>query len=210
MDYRESRKKTNIKPIKLDNVQSYYFDIMNIEHSFTGRMDANSANTFIMESAQLLLNSIELFELGYFDCAYYSLREAIEISTINAYLFDKLVDSENKNLEAWKKPSEYFPMQKQMIKQLEEYGNQIADMKDKMPDFFDDIVSISKLINKYVHKQGFRHLYVSRNHPLKSYVDSTNFINFFEYFLKKCIGIVAVMRLLLTLFHYCLLMRKYY
>lgn len=44
-------------------------------------MDTPYANTFIMESVKLAVNAILLFEMGYFDCAYYSLRQSIEVAT---------------------------------------------------------------------------------------------------------------------------------
>ena len=86
--YSEWRKNENIKRYEIPNVENYFEDLMNIEHSFSGRMDIPLANTFIMEAVQLDVNSISLFELGYFDNAYYSLREAIEISTTIVYLSD--------------------------------------------------------------------------------------------------------------------------
>ena len=61
------RKKENIRPIEIPNKSKIYLDLLNIEHSWTGRIDANIGNTFIMESVQLLINSIELFEMGYFE-----------------------------------------------------------------------------------------------------------------------------------------------
>ena len=70
MSFSEYRKTQNLKPIELKNKEKIYLDLMNIEHSWTGRMDTSVGNTFIMESVQLIVNSMELFELGYFDCAW--------------------------------------------------------------------------------------------------------------------------------------------
>lgn len=64
------RKNQNLRPLKLENKEKYYYDLVNIEHSWSGRMDINIGNTFIMEAEQQLINAIELFEMGYFDCAY--------------------------------------------------------------------------------------------------------------------------------------------
>ena len=76
--YIESRKKENLCPLTIENKEKYYFDILNIEHSFSGIIgEGTIINTFIMEAAQLIINAIELFEMGYFDCAYFSLRSAI-------------------------------------------------------------------------------------------------------------------------------------
>lgn len=81
------RKNQNVRLLNLANKERYYLDLMNIEHSWSGRMDTNIGNTFVMEAEQLLINAIELFELGYLDCAYYSLRSAVEISTTTFRLF---------------------------------------------------------------------------------------------------------------------------
>ena len=60
------RKEENIRPIEIPNKSKLYYDLMNIEHSWSGRIDASIINTFIMEAEQQLVNAIELFELGYF------------------------------------------------------------------------------------------------------------------------------------------------
>ena len=188
------RKNQNIKSIALPNKEKYYFDLTNIEHSWSGRMDTNICNTFIMEAEQQLVNAIELFELGYFDCAYYSLRSAVDISTTMVFLSD-MPDEDRKNyLSAWK-ATEDFPMQGQMIKQLSRQGNVFADMVSKMPEFFTSAKILSAELNKYVHKQGLRHFYISRNHPLNQQKPIDGFIKSFETYLQRCIGVVAVMRL---------------
>jgi hypothetical protein len=57
-------------PVEIRKKKLYFYDLMNIERSFTERVDALLSNTFILESAQLIVNAINLFEMGYFDCAY--------------------------------------------------------------------------------------------------------------------------------------------
>lgn len=192
--YSEWRKNENIKRYEIPNVEDYFEDLMNIEHSFSGRMDIPLANTFIMEAVQLVVNSIALFELGYFDNAYYSLREAIEISTTIVYLSDMPYEERQEKMEDWKNTKD-FPMQGQMLNQLYQYGIVISDMKEKMESFFDEIKSVSKSINKCIHKQGLRFFYVSRNHPFNGKKDDNIFIKNYVYFLEKTVGIIAVMRL---------------
>lgn len=192
--YSEWRKNENIKRYEIPNVEDYFEDLMNIEHSFSGRMDIPLANTFIMEAVQLVVNSIALFELGYFDNAYYSLREAIEISTTIVYLSDMPDEERQEKMEDWKNTKD-FPMQGQMLNQLYQYGIVISDMKEKMESFFDEIKSVSKSINKCIHKQGLRFFYVSRNHPFNGKKDDNIFIKNYVYFLEKTVGIIAVMRL---------------
>lgn len=193
--YVERRRHEYIRPIALPNRKKFYYDLMNIEHSWTGRMDiGNIGNTFIVEAEQQLINAIELFGQGYFDCAYYSLRSAVELSTTMVYLAD-MPDEEKENLlDAWKETKD-FPMQGQMIKQLSAKGNIFTDMKNKMPDFFAKAKELSEFLNKYVHKQGLSHFYISRNHPLNFRKLQDVFIKNFEDCLKQCVSIVAVMRL---------------
>ena len=192
--YSEWRKNENIKRYEIPNVEDYFLDLMNIEHSFSGRMDIPLANTFIMEAVQLVVNSISLFELGYFDSAYYSLREAIEISTTIVYLSDMPDKERKEKMEDWKNTKD-FPMQGQMLNQLYQYGIVISDMKEKMESFFAEIKDVSRKINKCIHKQGLRFFYVSRNHPVNVKKDDNIFIENYVYFLEKTIGIIAVMRL---------------
>lgn len=192
--YITRRKNENIKPIALPNNEKYYLDLINIEHSWSGRIDTNICNTFIMEAEQQLVNAIELFELGYFDCAYYSLRSAVDISTTMVFLSDMPDEDREKYLSAWK-ATEDFPMQGQMIKQLSRQGNIFADMVSKMPNFFTSAKALSAELNKYVHKQGLQHFYISRNHPINQQKPLDGFIKAFEAYLQRCIGVVAVMRL---------------
>ena len=192
--YVEWRKHQNIKPIKLPNKEQYYIDLMHIEHSWSGRIDVNLCNTFIMEAEQQLVNAIELFEMGYFDCAYYSLRSAVEVSTTMVFLADLPETEREKQLEAWKATLD-FPMETQMIRQLAKSGAVFADMLNKMADFFSGAKTLNAELNKFVHKQGLQHFYLARNHPINQHKSQTAFIKTFEEYLTRCIGVVAVMRL---------------
>ena len=176
------------------NKLKYYIDIYNIEHSLSGRLDGNISNLFIKEAAQQLINAIKLFSDGYFDCAYYLLRSAIEISTIMVFLVDMPEDERKRYLDAWMETLD-FPMQGKIIQELSRNGDIFVDMKDKMPVFFDNAKNLSSELNKYVHKQGIQHFY--------SYIPYNIYISdraeelevTFEKHLKQCIGIVSVMRL---------------
>lgn len=184
----------NINRYEIPNVEQYIEDLMNVEYSFSGRMDAEIANSFILESVQLIINSINIFRLGYFDAAYYSLREAIEISTTIVYLVDMPDEIRIDKLEAWKNV-EPFPMQGKMFSQLYKKGLAIPDMKQKMESFFIDVDFVRKDINKYVHKQGLNNFYVFRSNPLYMQKEDDSFIESFCHYLEKTIGIIAVMRL---------------
>lgn len=193
--YIEWRKKENIRTFIIPDKEKIYWDLLNIEHSFSGRMDGNICNTFIMEAEQLLVNSIELFELGYFDCAYYSLRTAIDISTTMVFLVDINNDEKEQYLKRWKTKFDDFPQRLQMIKKLTKEGDIFSDMYENMPTFFKNAENTSQKLNKYVHKQGLNNFYVSRNHPFNQNNDQSNFISDYISYLNSVIGIVAVMRL---------------
>ena len=47
----------------------------------------------------------------------------------------------------------------------------------------------------FTHKQGLQHFYMARNHPINQHKSQTTFIKTFEDYLKRCLGVVAVMRL---------------
>lgn len=197
MSFTDFRERKNIVPIQIPNKDKYYIDLLNIEDSWSGRADVISvANVFILEAEQQLRNSIELFEMGYFDCAFYSLRSAVDVATTIVFLADMPESERDQYLEKWK-GTEDFPMQGQMVKMLSQNGDSFRDMKTQMPDFFNQAKILSAKLNKYVHKQGFQHFYVSRNHPLAQALKKSQekFISAFHYYFVKCTGIVAVMRL---------------
>ena len=181
----EFRSKENIRPVTIPNKEKYYYDLENIENSWSGRADVWSiGNTFVMEAEQLLINSLELFEMGYFDCAYYSLRSAVDVSTTIVFLADMPETERERYLSKWK-ATEDFPMQRQMLKMLATDGDAFIDMKQQMPLFFSDAKTLSAELNKYVHKQGFQHFYVSKNHPINAHKSLDSFIADFECYFKN-------------------------
>lgn len=194
----------------IENKEQYYSDLDFFDDSMTGRIDAQIANTFIYEAKYLIINAIKLFELGYFDCAYYSLREAIEISTTMIYLVDIPISERNNELNEWKNVKR-FPMRAQMIKYLEENGSVFIDFKLKMKDYFEWSKQYINDINKFVHKQGNDKLYTT-----KSWYDYTNkldeqfYINKFKKYLEFTIGYIAIMRLSIDPFPIILMDEKLY
>ena len=199
--YKESQ---NIIPVLIDNKEDYYHDLMNIEHSWTGRLDAMIGNSFFQEAVQLIINAITIFEKGYFDCAFYSLRQSLEVSTTIIYLID--ADEETKSIELakWKSQSD-FPMYGQMLKMLESRKSTFADIKIKMADYFSEVELVKRKLNKRVHKQGFKNFYVARSRSTNREKDQEALILDFKKYLEKCIGAVAVFRLAIDPFPVLLL-----
>jgi hypothetical protein len=152
------------------------------------------ANEFFREAVQLIVNSITLFEKGYFDCAFYSLRQSLEISTTIVYFVDDSETNRNEEMKKWKN-QERFPMHNQMLNELQKRKNVFAEIKDKMSSYFEDIEMTKQKLNKYVHKQGLDKFYVARNSSLHKEKKQSKLISDFPEFLTKSMGAVAVFRL---------------
>ncbi len=184
----------NLAPLSIENKENYYFDLRHIEDNMTGRVDAFIANAFIQEAVQLIINAIALFEQGYFDASFYSLRQSLELSTVMVYLIDNNEDVRKEELKKWKSQSK-FPMYQQMLKLLEQNATVFFDIKLKLGSYFDELDKIKQKLNKYVHKQGFSTFYVSRNRWGNQNKDMKLFVAEFEVYLERCIGAIAIFRL---------------
>jgi len=194
MEFSKYKETYHLKPLEIPSKDKYLFDLYNIEHSLTGRLDAWIANTFITEASHLIVNSIILFEKGYFDCSYYSLRQSIEVATTMMYLIEADESIRKTELKKWKSEKN-FPMYSQMIQYLESNESTFKDIKSNLINFFLETAKTKKRLNKYAHKQGFDKFYSSRNHPISGVEDNEKFLQNYEDCLIKCIGTVAVMRL---------------
>lgn len=95
----------NIKPLSLPKANEYLEDLYELRLSESGLLAEVNPFFFINEACQLLANSVKLFELGYFDCAFYSVRQAIEISLSGLYLF-----SNPDKIKGWKNLETGFEM----------------------------------------------------------------------------------------------------
>lgn len=194
-DYIKHKEKENIVPIKLKNKMEYIKALSNLEYSWTGRVDAMYANTFFQEAKQLIVNAIVLYEMGYFDNAFYSLRQSLELSTTIIYFVDDSEQNRKESLKKWKNQDK-FPGYKQMNDELKERIGTFSDIKSKMQAYFSEIEVIKNQLNKYVHKQGFDKFYIVRNHFIhRNKYPQEQLTEVFEKFLIKSIGAVGVLRL---------------
>jgi len=62
-DYIENKEKENLITTTILDKEQYYNDLMYIEDSWTGRLDAQIANTFILEAVQLIVNLLNIMVL---------------------------------------------------------------------------------------------------------------------------------------------------
>lgn len=181
-----------IKPLELCNAEKYIEDINNISFAATGFIHTWESNLFFEEACQLLVNAIRLFLRGYYDCAFYSLRQSIETSIGIIYL----TANPNKENE-WKMLCDGFDSGA-MSNWLRKYEPTFKDIREKMTGFFDGVRDTQLKINKYVHKQGFVSFYKVTNNPILSQqkgISENQIQKDFESFLKVCIGAVAIYRL---------------
>lgn len=182
----------SVKPIEFTNAEDYIFDISNISEANTGFIHALESNLFFKEASQLLVNAIKLFQLGYFDCALYSLRQSLEISIGSIYLTENPTKKKD-----WENLKNGFESNK-MPQELKNRNTDFKDLVENMPVFFENIRHVQKEIQKYVHKQGYASFYQVRNNPLllkHKGIPEQQLMDDFERFLKVCIGAVAVYRL---------------
>lgn len=180
-----------VHPIQLENAEEYLLDIDTIRYATTGNINAWDSNRFFEEATQMLINAIALFEQGFFDAAFYSMRESIEISIGTLYL------TANRNkLKEWQQQKNGFD-NGVMAKFLREHEETFKEMREKMKPFFDNIWNTEKKINKYVHKQGFDKFYIHLWNKNDYQKRVRKIKEDFESYLTVCIGAVAVYRLAL-------------
>lgn len=82
--------------ITKENAFDYYHLYSYVDEltdSISGMLEKPSFNQFLLESCQLLANSLDLIHQGYFDAAFYSVRQAGEVILIGA-LFANLDKAE--------------------------------------------------------------------------------------------------------------------
>lgn len=151
---------TNLVKMQLKDVDEYLFDINQIELASTGFFRALGSNLFFNEACQCLKNSINLFQQGYFDCAFYQMRQSLEISIGTLYLTSHPVE-----MERWKSLEKGFENGR-MVKWLVANEDTFAKMKEQLASFFDRIRKDQLIMNKYVHKQGYQSFYLKMSkHP---------------------------------------------
>lgn len=155
----------------------------------TGNLDQLFCNMFFSESVELLKHAFFLYEDGYFDCAFYLLRQAIE--NMNNMLLSA-VDAEK--FELWKDKGR-FPTDKVVKDLLNHQNDAYNEIKTVIPEFFEQYNELLKKANKYIHKQGFDTFYVYNNN-LNSKVQEER-TNLFLSFLKYSIGMMLIINIAL-------------
>ena len=185
---------TNLVEMQLSDVDEYLFAINQIEFASTGFFRALGSNLFFNEACQCLKNSINLFLQGYFDCAFYQMRQSLEISIGTLYLTSHPVE-----MERWKSLEKGFENGR-MVKWLVANEDTFANMKEQLASFFDRIRKDQLIMNKYVHKQGYQSFYLKMRNDTELSEWKNMIQTDYERILCNCIGAVAMYRLSLDAF----------
>jgi hypothetical protein len=189
IDYLKSQNKKLVTIPKRDEILLF----LNSFLPFTGQFDNLFCNWFLQESSQLIINSIFLYEDGFFDCAFYSLRQANEV--IDSMLYHSV--TEKKILKQWSMKG-YFPFDSTIKKNLENLSVEFREIKELIPEFFSEHSRLNRNVNKIIHKQGFDTFYIYRNgfeEKNQQYLISET--ELFFQFLIHTIGFVSVLFIIL-------------
>lgn len=155
---------------------------------FTGLGEKLFCNGFMLESVELLKHGVFLYESGYFDCAFYSVRQSIE--NINNMLY---VSESEEEFKKWKS-KERFPADSKIKAQLKELNKAYCETKTAIPGLFDNYDNLLKKANKYIHKQGFDTFFVNQQYYKTQETERTNL---FVDLLKQSIGLLLIMDIII-------------
>lgn len=201
-NYEKNLLERYLKPVEIENKEFYYSLIYEISESLTSGIivdlfHSNKINMIITEACQSLANSIRLYELGYFDDAYYSMRSAIELATIMLDVGDNEYEKMVNNMNLFSN-KEYRNFRASTLRYLKENGIEFRDVANKMPNFVNEINNTCIKLNSFVHKTGFDNFYGIRNYYNENFHKKQ--LDDFENNLISSIRIVAIMILVIDPF----------
>ncbi len=201
-NYEKNLLERYLKPVEIENKEFYYSLIYEISESLTSGIivdlfHSNKINMIITEACQSLANSIRLYELGYFDDAYYSMKFAIELATIMLDVGDNEYEKMVNNMNLFSN-KEYRNFRASTLRYLKENGIEFRDVANKMPNFVNEINNTCIKLNSFVHKTGFDNFYGIRNYYNENFHKKQ--LDDFENNLISSIRIVAIMRLVIDPF----------
>lgn len=155
----------------------------------TGNFNELFCNVFLNESVEMLKHAFFLYEDGFFDCAFYSIRQSIE--NINNMLISAL---DSNKYKLWKDKGR-FPHDKAIKEQLNKQNAAYNEIKNAIPEFFEKYEDLLKQANKIIHKQGFDTFYTCQHSVIKQKQEERTLL--FVSFLKYGIGMILIMNIVL-------------
>lgn len=177
----------------LPDADEYIYAINNIQMATTGFINAMESNKFFAEACQMIINAIRLYQDGYFDCAFYSLRQSIELSIGTIFL-----NANPDKYRNWNKLEKGFESGN-MARYLADNEPTFKEVREKLCDYFDNLHELKKQIDKYVHKQGYKSFHISFQRVFGDLLIQKEkaLLKLFEKSLRACIGAVAIYRLII-------------
>ena len=112
--------------------------------TYTGRAYILFCNKFIFESIQLLKNALVLYKKGFFDCAFYSTRQASEV--MDNMLF---IAKNPEKLNDWKSKG-YFPVSRKIQTKLEKISDDFLYIEHSEPLSDEDISLLQSIELEYL------------------------------------------------------------
>ena len=191
-----------IHPFTLNNEKDYYCAISNLEYAVGPIEIMGLATNFITETTLMMNNSITLFKEGYVDAAYYSMREAIELTLTIIFFNEQPKIDRDKQLRNWIN-KESFPSAKEMIKFCKEANSFYSEIISQIPSFPGKLGNLRARLSKYAHKQGLDTFYFKQyRERVFSQNDSfdISLTTQFEKDLKESISTIAILNLALDPF----------
>lgn len=122
--------------ITKENALDYYHLYSYVDEladSISGMVETPSFNQFLLESCQLLANSLDLIHQGYFDAAFYSVRRAGEVILIGA-LFTNLEQTERKATYKKWASLKRFPSFSELSGMLRANDSEYRELLEQMPE----------------------------------------------------------------------------
>lgn len=177
----------------LPDADEYIYAINNIQMATTGFINAMESNKFFAEACQMIINAIRLYQDGYLDCAFYSLRQSIELSIGTIFL-----NANPDKYRNWNKLEKGFESGN-MARYLADNEPTFKEVREKLCDYFDNLHELKKQIDKYVHKQGYKSFHISFQRVCGDLLIQKEkaLLKLFEKSLRACIGAVAIYRLII-------------
>jgi hypothetical protein len=168
---------------------------MDIEHSFTGRMDMISLHTFFIESSKQIRNAVKLYEEGLFDAAFYCVRSALELARVVAYFSNDENPRDSDMHTIWRQGGR-FPFDSKIREELIQRGVIYQQIRIALSSFFDEQDERLKKSQKYIHKQGYKTFYergFTTDEKEKKRLDSLH--DEFYSFIKNSTAEIILLRL---------------
>jgi len=182
-----ARKKEDLLSCELSDETNWILSRIDSMCFFTGLLDESLSNEFLRESEALIFKSAGLYEEGYFDCAFYLLREVEDI-VIKSILFSE----DNSELKKWIKKEDGFTLL-EIKRRLSIVSDNYKQITEKLGGFIGEVKQARKKAHKFVHKQGVDTFYTWRRFPSNYIAEKKKEEQgFYEEYLKRTVGLMLI------------------